>query len=341
MSNRRNVFHISGRLAALGLTLVVMTAHAQTVSGPIPGRLTLSQNPFDHTPAGYVAEEYFLSGTAKAYKTATPPAADGMWRAEEADSAPYKTRLIVARPTDPARFNGTVVVEWLNVSGGTDAAPDWNYLHRELIRKGYAWVGVSAQKVGLEGGQMAVPGILPVKKADPERYGGLMHPGDTYAFDIYSQAAQAVRHKGQGGILGSLTPRTVLAIGESQSAVFLTTYVNAVDPLAKVFDGYLIHSRFRSAAPLNGDFLSSMQARAGNHDVPSVMIRADVRVPVMMFITETDLMAPTAGYLPSRQADTPRIRTWEVAGTAHADTYTFAVGVIDTGSSIGVSTPKM
>jgi len=73
MSNRRNVFHISGRLAALGLTLVVMTAHAQTVSGPIPGRLTLSQNPFDHTPAGYVAEEYFLSGTAKAYKTATPP----------------------------------------------------------------------------------------------------------------------------------------------------------------------------------------------------------------------------------------------------------------------------
>ena len=44
------------------------------------------------------------------------------------------------------KFNGTVVVEWLNVSGGVDAAPDWTFAHTELIREGYAWVGVSAQK---------------------------------------------------------------------------------------------------------------------------------------------------------------------------------------------------
>ena len=43
-------------------------------------------------------------------------------------------------------------IEWLNVSGGADAGPDWNATHREIIRSGYAYVGVSAQKVGVEGG---------------------------------------------------------------------------------------------------------------------------------------------------------------------------------------------
>ena len=59
------------------------------------------------------------------------------------------------RPVRRRDFNGTVVVEWLNVSGGADAAPDWIHMHDELIREGYAWVGVSAQAVGLnalEGG---------------------------------------------------------------------------------------------------------------------------------------------------------------------------------------------
>ncbi len=49
-------------------------------------------------------------------------------------------------------FNGTVVVEWLNVSGGGDGSPDWFFLHRHLMREGVAWVGVSAQKAGIDGG---------------------------------------------------------------------------------------------------------------------------------------------------------------------------------------------
>ena len=64
--------------------------------------------------------------------------------------AQYTTRAVVMRPIDPHRFNGTVVVEWLNVSGGADAGPDWILAHNELIREGFAWVGVSAQKVGVD-----------------------------------------------------------------------------------------------------------------------------------------------------------------------------------------------
>ena len=114
----------------------------------------------------------------------------------------------------PARWNGSVVVEWFNVSGGLDAAPDWDFTHRHLMRAGFAWVGVSAQRVGIEGGGFAAMS-LPLKTVNAERYGSLSHPGDAFAFDIFSQAGRAVR---DGRLLGGLAPRRVLAIGESQSA---------------------------------------------------------------------------------------------------------------------------
>ncbi len=37
--------------------------------------------------------------------------------------------------------------------------------------------------------------------------------------------------------------RTDPAVGESQSAFALTTYVDGVQPLTKAFDGFLVHSR--------------------------------------------------------------------------------------------------
>jgi hypothetical protein len=88
------------------------------------------------------------------------------------------------------------VVEWLNVSRGIDFAPDWINAHREIIRSGFAYVGVSAQKVGLEGGLSLEPDTLPLKKSDPMRYGALSHPGDAFAYDIFSQAGMVA---GGGG----------------------------------------------------------------------------------------------------------------------------------------------
>ena len=59
----------------------------------------------------------------------------------------------------------------------------------------------------------------------------------------------------------------------------------------------------------------------GAIDVPrGLQIRDDLDVPVLVFETETDL-GPLLDYGPARQPDTDRIRTWEVAGTAHADAY--------------------
>src|SRR6266853_1207629 len=134
---------ITSFLAAYDLFAESPTAVA--VAGP--PALQLSN--FDLAPLGYKIEEFFVSGTASSYKLSSAPTSDGRWNAVPAENVPYATRIVTVRPSDPKKFNGTVVVEWLNVSGGGDGAADWIGLHREILRNGYAYVGVSAQKVGV------------------------------------------------------------------------------------------------------------------------------------------------------------------------------------------------
>jgi len=244
----------------------------------------------------------------------------------------------VRRPEDPARFNGTLVVEWLNVSGGLDAAPDWLFLHRHLMREGAAWVGVSAQKAGIDGGGL-VPG-MPLKRANADRYGSLVHPGDAFAYDIYTQVGRALRKPGTGP-LGALEVERVIAIGESQSAGFLVTYVNAVDPIERCFDAFLIHGRPGTAAGLDGVYIRARRdgdvSNLGSSSISSSIsssrmnsghrIREDVRVPVLTFQSETDVV--TLGGGRARQPDSDCFRLWELAGAAHFDTYGLVASQID------------
>ncbi len=319
-------------LAMSAFLLGVSSVHAQvpTVTA-VAGPPVLLLSGFELAPLGYSTEEFFVSGTASSYKLAGAPTPDGHWQAAPAESAPYVTRIVVVRPTDAHKFNGTVVVEWLNVSAGTDATPDWNAAHREIMRGGYAYVGVSAQKVGVDGGPSMGGSAMakPLKKANPERYGPLIHPGDAFAYDIYSQAGRLLRQPKAAGVLGPLNPKRILAVGESQSAVFLTTYVNAVDPLAKVYDGFLIHSRFGAPSRLDG---ASMMGAGASLPQPT-KLRTDLRVPVITVITETDLIGGgLPGFYGARQPDNEHLRVWEIPGTAHADIYTFMAGFMDSGT---------
>jgi hypothetical protein len=319
-------------LGILATLLGIGSARAEvpTITA-VPGAPVLLLSAFDLAPLGYSTQEFFVSGTASSYALAGAPTPDGRWQAAPAETAPYVTRIVVVRPTDAHKFNGTVVVEWLNVSAGTDATPDWNAAHREIMRGGYAYVGVSAQKVGVDGGPSmgANPMAKPLKKANPERYGSLIHPGDAFAYDIYSQAGRLLREP-KAGVLGPLNPKRILAVGESQSAVYLTTYVNAVDPLAKVYDGFLIHSRFGAPSRLDGQ---SIMGSSASLPQPT-RLRTDLRVPVITVITETDLIGGgLPGFYGARQPDTEHLRVWEIPGTAHADIYTFMAGFIDSGTT--------
>jgi hypothetical protein len=296
----------------------------------VPGKPNLLLGAYDIASVGYGAEEFFVSGAASSYAPVAEVGSDGRWSVEPSGTADYTTRMVVLTPLDIARFNGTVIVEWLNVSGGIDAPAVWFMAHREIVREGYAYVAVSAQRVGVEGG-VSLVGDMSLKTQDALRYSRLSHPGDAFSYDIFSQIGRLVREGERNGVLGPLSPERVVAVGESQSAMFLTTYVNAVDPLAKVYDGFLIHSRFAPAAPLDG---STIFAPSSTSTPQAAKLRPDLRVPLMTIITETDLVGgPRSGYYRARQPGNDWLRTWEIAGAAHADNYTIRVAPIDTGSA--------
>jgi Alpha/beta hydrolase domain len=287
--------------------------------------------------AGYVQHEYVASGTATSYTAHGALGGDGRWTFTPDSQAPYRTRVLVRRPSDPSRFNGTVVVEWLNVSGGVDADPDWTMLHEELLRSGAAWVGVSAQLIGVEGGPVLVgapggDGLAGegLKAINPARYGSLSHPGDGFSFDMYTQVARAVRAGGTA--MGDLEPQRIVAIGESQSAIALVTYVNGVQPLTKAFDSFLVHSRGAVGLPLVGPGKSADLAGALN-GTPSIF-RTDTDVPILDVQTESDVTSVLNSQA-ARQPDTDGFRLWEVTGTAHADAHLLGA----TASSIDCGAP--
>jgi Alpha/beta hydrolase domain len=294
----------------------------------VPGKPALLVGAFDIASVGYVAEELFISGSASSYGATAELGPDGRWTVSPAATADYATRIVVLTPSDLSRFNGTVLVEWLNVSGGIDAPAVWMMAHREMLRAGYAYVAVSAQRVGVEGGENMMGIDMSLKSQDAQRYSSLHHPGDAYAYDIFSQAGRLARN---ADVLRGLHAEHVIALGESQSALFLTTYINAVDPLARVYDGFLVHSRFGPAAPLDGGSIFEVLETNSSQ---AVAFRPDLRVPLVTIITETDLFGGRRqGYHAARQPDNQRLRVWEIAGTAHADNYTIQVAPIDTGSA--------
>ena len=291
------------------------------VTGGLGVPVVFGTTTFDLASVGYTQSEHFLSGTAAEYSPTKALTSDGRWDVSVASRAQYKTRIVVQRPAKARDFNGTVFVEWFNDSGLADANPDWVQSHAELIREGYAWVGVSAQALGQF--TLKLPPNPTPWVGDPARYGSLSHPGDAYSYDIFKQAGEAVRDDSKA-VMGGLRPKRVLAIGESQSAGWLTSFINGVQPRTHTFDGFLVHSRGGFASPIGDSWPPT-----------PVFIRDDLDVPVLQFETETDLTQ--LGFVAARQADTDRLRTWEVAGTSHYDLYGLQTGLTDIGDRAGAA----
>jgi len=234
--------------------VVTGTHDIPTATGPITGgdgEIVMRGTTFDLADVGYEATEWFVSGTASSFTSAKPLARSGRWSVTPADTSPYTTRIVVYRPVDASRFSGTTVVEWLNVSAGIDHAVSWILAHTAMIRHGDAWVGVSAQVDGLEGFGATTAGLHATTVEDPVRYRSLHIASDSFSYDIYSQVGRLLRVPGAGNVLGGLDTSNLLAIGQSQSAFRLTTYIDAIQPIAQVYDGFLVHSRGSSGAALS------------------------------------------------------------------------------------------
>ena len=237
----------------------------------------------DLAKQGYVEEEFFIQGAARSYDIPRDQMSNGT---AGAASHPYTTRIVVRRPVAAAKFNGTAIVEWTNVSEGFDNEVDWFHSADHFVNAGYAWIGVSVQNVG----------VSAMKQWSPARYSSLdvtdggTVMGDALSYDIFTAAGQAVRGRAGAGVMGSLRVQWMIATGHSQSAGRLATYFNTVHPLAPVYDAVVLHG-------------------GGGK------MRTDLSVKIWKLLSETDVL----GQVAARQPDTDKFRTWEVAGTSHLD----------------------
>jgi hypothetical protein len=136
------------------------------VAGPIPvtttsypflaaDRLT---EPMDLASAGYVEEEYFVSGAANVYDWA----ADGALSVKT-PNAPYSTRILVRRPIDASRFSGNVIVELGHAPRGIDFPLMWGWTQQYILEHGDAYVLVTMSPVATEA----------LQRFNPARYASL------------------------------------------------------------------------------------------------------------------------------------------------------------------------
>ncbi len=240
-------------------------------------------------PFGYAQSEYFVSGTATALDGTT---------------APYTTRIVVTRPRQQRDFNGTVMLDWVNVTAQFENAVDSLEAREMLLREGYAFVHVSAQAAGL----CCSP--LTPKVLDPVRYAAISHPGDAFAPDMFTQIARALRGEGRGlDPMPRLGVRRVIAAGQSQSASRLYSYVN--DGLARIgaIDGFLIHGG---------------GAKVFDDPLP---------VPVLHLLSDRE-------GTPEEPTADRRYRLWEVAGAAHSDYFIGVQQVMGQGPRVAGQAPK-
>ncbi|HEX5997415.1 MAG TPA: alpha/beta hydrolase domain-containing protein [Jiangellales bacterium] len=257
------------------------------IEGPIPGAVPgdpasdqlaetypFFSTHFNLAAVGYVEEEFYLSGLADGFATSG---------ALVASDIPYRTRIVVRRPASPTDSNGVVLMEWQNVTAGYDLDALWNPEH--VTRNGTTWVGVSAQRVGVD----FLHGWSPTRYGDLDVTGSGAYLTDQLSYDIFAQAAQAVRSPEGTDPMGGLVVEKVLAIGASQSAGRMTTYYNNILPQVDdpVFDGYAF-------------IVGSAPSRVGDE-------------PVFHVLSETDVTTPL-----NRRPDSDVYRRWEVAGSAHS-----------------------
>ena len=246
----------------------------------------------DSTPAGFTEAEYLLSGEATGRDDA-----DGSDHTEA-----FMTRVLVRRPTDPSRFNGTVVVEWLNCSAGFEVFVGWPSMQDVIVREGYAWVGISAQPIS----------VSFLRSWDPVRYAELTHPwrqegdlptfvvGETFSDDIFTAVGHALRGE-EGVLLLGRRPEKLLAYGTSQSCGRLGDYVHAAAP-DNPYDGALMQA-----------FQTTFSTFGTEREWPDEPLRVgSATLPVVHVNSEAEALIGQGG-----PPDDDHYRYWEVPGSQH------------------------
>jgi Alpha/beta hydrolase domain len=322
---------------AAGDDVAPFSVHLPTVTGPLPSTATnfgFGIEGFDimpAVPAGYVVEEYLVSGVGNLYeftptgiRVVSPCPASAT---SGCTNIPYTTRLVVKRPRHAHDFSGTVIVEPLNPSGGFDIAAVWDRGRDYFVRNGDIFVGWSSKSVIVNA----------LKGWNPTRYAALdwtylpFTPGnnsgvnDGITFDIAAQIGAFVRFNASSHHpLHGFSIKHVIESGFSQDGSFTFTQADIFHALERlpgggpIYDGYI---PMGTNGPSNINFGLTAAGALGATDPRRQMQPRDV--PVIHIDTETEIaigtLTPT-GLLfrrPDGDARNDRYRLWEVPGGAH------------------------
>ena len=309
-------------LAAVSATLALgqNPVPVPKVTGPIPvtatshifGGIKDTLAPIDLAKAGYVEEEFIISGAANVYDWN----ADGSLAVKGANN-PYATRIIVRRPAQAARFSGTVVVEIPNIARRFDWPMIWGFSHDYWMEHGDAWV------------QIGMPAsVAMMKKFDPARYGSLTFdntvkvcPGeieDGLRYDMLSQVAAAIKSKQAGMPMAGMNVQRAFLTTQDTGMV---TYINAFHSQARLeggkptYDGYLIKV-------LNAPGAINSCARPVAATDPRRMLKP-VDVPTITVVAQGEVEGMAWSRLPDSDAAVGKHRRFEIAMASHIDKWAY------------------
>lgn len=286
----------------------------------------------DLAKAGYTEEEYYLSGEAPAITA----------QGQHILDAPFTTRILVRKPTNPDKFNGTVIIEPFSWFG--ERAAGWILARDYLLRKGYAYVGYTLNfnqpvqdpkfppigkgpllpRQSLPNLYQDVVNLDFMRRYDYARYaplgmyydparftrGGQPDPFPPQAQGIAAQLALLLKSNLSDGPLSGLSVRRV--------------YVNSWAVTAQVWFDYLDQGRHQQWTMPNGQPLidAYMGGRTRGGSVAGEVIRLPRKLPdntpfVFIYSQTEALRDAKAGIPLPPDTDHPRLRYYEVAGMSH------------------------
>lgn len=264
-----------------------------TVEGPItgPGPMYLGLRAQDFPPGtgvadfGYVTEEYFVSGTA--------------------GGEPYRTRIVIRRPSKPQKFSGFVQAEPTHRSGN---ALIFQSGRVGIMKRGHLGVDIAARDRNIDAFQ----------EFNPARYASLDVPSSSGTNEIIAQVGELLELNMVGGPLRDYRMQHVILSGTSDSSQVVREYLGAHATL-----------RMPDGGPIYDGFL--LTSTLGNTPLPVV-----TDVPMIQMPTQTEVSTHAAAGNAYRRPDSDalgnRFRLYEVAGMAHAGSRVSPPGSIDEGS---------
>ena len=326
--------HIAALCLAWSLAHV---AHAvdipATVPLPVvPGDDETRSTPFiawyeDLGKSGYVEEEFSVSGDANIYEYVDDESQSSAVRMRD-EAIPYTSRLLIRRPADAERFNGTLYLEVLNPTAGWDGDPIWQNTHEYMMREGAIYAGLTSKPVALNFLRDKW-GRDPYPQRDSSRYAKLEMPYFGHDRDMLSESGGAAEicadadgnPPGRFSRFGGTIPHRLLAVSAPPPGPPTPIPLRSRRQACR---GTPLTRRLLPVA--GGSAKKHQQAHTGTEGLPPGDRRnlVDVDVPVVRFQTETEV--PRSHRLRQHPPEYPLVRIYEMAGGAHVDQATVDVG---------------